>query len=58
MTRTGVGNFHIADFDTYEPANINRQFGTRVPDFGRPKMQVMEEIRRGGFTAHLLRVAC
>ena len=27
MTRTGVGNFHIADFDTYEPANINRQLG-------------------------------
>jgi len=43
MTRTGVGNFHIADFDTYEPANINRQFGARVPDFGRPKMQVMKE---------------
>ena len=43
MTRTGVGNFHIADFDTYEPVNINRQFGARVPDFGRPKMQVMKE---------------
>ncbi|MBU4259087.1 MAG: ThiF family adenylyltransferase [Proteobacteria bacterium] len=43
MTRTGVGNFHIADFDTYEPANINRQFGARVPEFGRPKMQVMKE---------------
>jgi hypothetical protein len=22
-----VGKFHIADFDTYEPANINRQLG-------------------------------
>ncbi len=38
MTRTGVGNFHIADFDTYEPANINRQFGARVPDFGRSRV--------------------
>ena len=43
MTRTGVGNFHIADFDTYDPVNINRQFGARVPDFGRPKMEVMKE---------------
>ena len=43
MTRTGVGKFHIADFDTYEPVNINRQFGARVPDFGRPKMEVMKE---------------
>ena len=43
MTRTGVGKFHLADFDTYDPVNINRQFGARVPDFGRPKMQVMKE---------------
>ena len=43
MVRSGVGNFHIADFDTYEPANINRQFGARVPDFGRPKIEVMAE---------------
>ena len=43
MTRTGVGKFHIADFDTYDPVNINRQFGARVPDFGRPKMEVMKE---------------
>jgi tRNA A37 threonylcarbamoyladenosine dehydratase len=43
MTRTGVGNFHLADFDTFEPANVNRQFGARIPDFGRPKMQVMKE---------------
>ena len=43
MVRTGVGNFHISDFDVYEPANVNRQFGARVPDFGRPKMEVMKE---------------
>lgn len=43
MVRTGVGNFHIADFDVYEPVNVNRQFGARVPDFGRPKMEVMKE---------------
>jgi molybdopterin/thiamine biosynthesis adenylyltransferase len=43
LVRTGVGKFHIADFDVYEPANINRQFGARVPDFGRPKLEVMKE---------------
>ncbi|MDL1967688.1 MAG: ThiF family adenylyltransferase [Deltaproteobacteria bacterium] len=43
MTRTGVGKFHIADFDTYNPVNVNRQFGARVPDFGRLKMEVMKE---------------
>ena len=25
MTRTGVGKFHLADFDVFEPANVNRQ---------------------------------
>ena len=43
MVRTGVGTFHISDFDEYEPVNVNRQFGARVPDFGRPKMEVMKE---------------
>ena len=43
MVRTGIGYFHISDFDEYEPGNINRQFGARVPDFGRPKLEVMKE---------------
>jgi molybdopterin/thiamine biosynthesis adenylyltransferase len=43
LVRTGVGRFHLADFDAYEPANVNRQFGATVPDFGRPKLDVMVE---------------
>ena len=43
MVRTGIGKFHLSDFDVYEPANVNRQFGARVPDFGRSKMEVMRE---------------
>ncbi len=43
MVRTGIGHFHISDYDVYEAANINRQFGARVPDFGRQKMTVMKE---------------
>lgn len=43
MVRTGIGHFHLSDFDVYEPANVNRQFGARVPEFGRSKMEVMKE---------------
>ncbi len=43
MVRTGVSRFNISDFDIYEPVNINRQFGARIPDFGRSKMAVMKE---------------
>lgn len=43
MVRSGVGKFTIADFDTYEPVNVNRQYGARVPDFGRSKIDVMAE---------------
>lgn len=43
LTRTGITKFNIADFDAYEPVNINRQYGARVPDFGRPKLEVMAE---------------
>jgi len=43
MVRTGIARFNIADFDIYEPANVNRQFGARVPEFGRPKLEVMKE---------------
>lgn len=43
LVRSGVGKFHLADFDIFEPVNVNRQFGATVPDFGRPKLDVMVE---------------
>lgn len=43
LVRMGVGSFHLADFDTFEAANINRQYGASVPDFGRNKLEVMKE---------------
>ena len=43
LVRTGIGRFHLADFDQYEPVNVNRQFGAKVPSFGRPKLAVMIE---------------
>jgi len=43
LVRAGVGGFHLSDFDTFEPANVNRQFGASVPNFGRQKLEVMKE---------------
>ncbi|MGD8387315.1 MAG: ThiF family adenylyltransferase [Desulfobacteraceae bacterium] len=41
LVRSGIGNFKLADFDTFDPVNINRQFGAKVPTFGRSKLDVM-----------------
>lgn len=43
LSRMGVGRFHLADFDVFEAANINRQYGARVPDFGQNKLDIMKE---------------
>ncbi len=41
LTRVGIGKFHIADFDVFEPVNINRQYGARSSTFGRAKLKVL-----------------
>jgi molybdopterin/thiamine biosynthesis adenylyltransferase len=43
LVRTGIGKFHLADFDTFEPVNVNRQYGAKVPAFGLPKLEVMTD---------------
>ena len=35
LARLGVGRFSIADFDTFEPVNVNRQFGAMASTCGR-----------------------
>lgn len=47
MVRSGVGKFNIADFDVFEPVNINRQYGATLNSFGRPKLDVMAELALG-----------
>ena len=42
LVRAGVGKFHIADMDRFEPVNINRQHGARVDTLGQPKVDVMK----------------
>jgi molybdopterin/thiamine biosynthesis adenylyltransferase len=41
LARMGVGRFHIADFDTFEISNFNRQFGATTDTVGCPKIEVM-----------------
>jgi molybdopterin/thiamine biosynthesis adenylyltransferase len=43
LTRLGIGKFTIADPDTYELANFNRQYGANMRTLGRPKVEVMAE---------------
>ncbi len=46
LVRSGIGAFHLADFDLFERRNLSRQYA-RVDDLGRPKAEVLaEEARR------------
>ncbi|MDO8863753.1 ThiF family adenylyltransferase [Haliea sp. E1-2-M8] len=46
LARLGVGAFSIADFDTFDIANFNRQAGATMSTLGRPKTTVMTEMAR------------
>ena len=44
LVRMGLGRFRIADLDTFDYSNLNRQFGATVDTIGRPKTTVMKEM--------------
>jgi molybdopterin/thiamine biosynthesis adenylyltransferase len=44
LARMGVGRFHLADYDTFDLSNFNRQFGATVDNVGRSKIEVMAEM--------------
>lgn len=46
LVRMGIGKFNIADFDTYSPANSNRQVGANSQTLGQTKISVMENMAR------------
>ena len=46
LARLGIGKFHIADFDTYDVANFNRQAGAMMSTLGQPKADVMARMVR------------
>ncbi len=41
LSRMGFGGFRLAEFDHFEPANVNRQYGAKIDHFGRPKLDAM-----------------
>lgn len=44
LARMGFGRFHIADLDTFETINMNRQYGATTDTLGRKKTDVMGEV--------------
>ena len=46
LARLGVGAFHIADFDTFDIANFNRQVGATMSTLGQPKVDVLGDMAR------------
>jgi molybdopterin/thiamine biosynthesis adenylyltransferase len=43
LSRMGMGRFHLADPDTFELVNFNRQSGATIPNIGRAKTSVAKE---------------
>ncbi len=41
LTRLGIGAFHIADFDSFDIGNFNRQVGATTLSLGRSKTDVL-----------------
>lgn len=46
LVRAGIANFHIADFDTFELSNFNRQYGATLYTIGQSKAQTMASMAR------------
>jgi len=44
LCRLGVENFNIADFDSFELQNFNRQVGATVSSLGKPKAATLEHL--------------
>lgn len=44
LARMGIGKFTVADMDTYERANISRQFGAKHSTLGKPKAEVLADL--------------
>jgi len=43
LARTGLGRFKLADFDEFDYANFNRQYGAFQSTVGKSKVEVMEK---------------
>ncbi len=46
LARLGITRFHIADFDSFDIANFNRQVGAMMSTVGQPKAEVLARMAR------------
>lgn len=46
LARLGVQHFHLADLDTFELANFNRQAGATMSSLGQDKVEVLARMAR------------
>ena len=46
LVRLGIGAFHLADLDSFEYVNFNRQVGATVSTVGHPKVDVLAALAR------------
>lgn len=46
LARLGVGAFRLADYDRFEVANFNRQYGAMIQTIGKEKVEVMAQMVR------------
>lgn len=46
LARAGVGGFHLAEFDAFEQANFNRQYGANMKTLGQKKLDTMIDYAR------------
>nr|WP_314542776.1 ThiF family adenylyltransferase [uncultured Massilia sp.] len=46
LARLGVSKFHIADFDTFDIVNFNRQVGAMMSTVGQPKAEVLARMAK------------
>jgi hypothetical protein len=44
LLRAGIGNFKLSDFDAFEMANFNRQYGATLSSIGIKKLDVMVKL--------------
>jgi len=46
LARLGISSFHIADFDTFDIVNFNRQVGAMMSTVGEPKADVLARMAK------------
>src|SRR5574338_1379973 len=46
LARLGVARFSLADFDTFDLVNFNRQVGATMSSLGQPKLEVLARMAR------------